>query len=103
MAEHCVQLIFPFTGRDLKPVFDLEEALSAAIADNRAGEFDGNEVGDGQAILYMYGPDADALYSAIVPVVRTAEIAVDGVVVRRYGPPEDGVREVNTPVRQVSV
>jgi hypothetical protein len=103
MAEHCVQLIFPFTDRDLKPVFALEESLSAAIADSMAGEFDGNEVGDGQAILYMYGPDADALYSAIAPIVRAAEIAIDGVVVRRYGPPQQGVRETKTPVRQVSL
>ncbi len=103
MAEHCVQVIFPFTGSDLKPVFALENALRAAIAQSNVGEFDGNEVGGGEAVLYMYGPDADALYTAITTVLRAAELAVDGVVVRRYGPPQEGVRETKTPVRQLSV
>jgi hypothetical protein len=101
MAEHCVQVIFPFASADLKPVFALERALSAAIAQSETGEFDGNEVGGGEVVLYMYGPDADALYSAIAPVVRAAEVAADGVVIRRYGPPQEGIREIKTPVRQV--
>jgi hypothetical protein len=99
MAEHCVQVKFPFSGRDLAPVFALEEQLRAAIDEGSVGEFDGNEVGGGEVVLYMYGPDADLLHAAIAPVLRASALALDGVIIRRYGAPEDGVREIRSPVR----
>ena len=98
-VDHCVLVTFPFEGADLAPVFALEDALSVAVEASRSGEFDGNEVGGGEVVLYMYGPDADALYAAIAPVLAVSPVAAKGVVTRRYGPPEDGVREVETPVR----
>src|SRR5450432_2223289 len=55
-VDHCVSVTFPFEGADLAPVFALEVALSAAIEASRSGEFDGNEVGGGEVVLYMYGP-----------------------------------------------
>src|SRR5882672_412205 len=42
----------------------LEQAILAA----KAGEFDGDEFGGGECTLYMYGPDADALFAAIQPL-----------------------------------
>ena len=98
-VNHCVLVTFPFEGADLAPVFALEDALSVAVEASRSGEFDGNEVGGGEVVLYMYGPDADALYAAIAPVLAVSPVAAKGVVTRRYGPPEDGVREVETQVR----
>ncbi len=97
-GEHCVLVTFPFEGSDLAPLFTLEDALSAAILASGSGAFDGNEVGGGKAVLYMYGPDADALYAAIAPVLAAFPVAANGLVTRRYGPPGDGVREVATPV-----
>ena len=87
MSEHCVQILFPFQGTDLSSVFELEEELTAAIEQRNAGEFDGNEVGGGQVVLYMYGPDADALYEAVAPVLRGSSLVKGGTVLRRYGPP----------------
>jgi hypothetical protein len=98
-AAHCVLVTFPFEGTDLAPIFALEDALSAAIEASRSGEFDGNEAGGGEVVLYMYGPDADALFAAITPVLADSALAAQGVVTRRYGPPADGVREVETPIR----
>jgi hypothetical protein len=96
MSEHCVQVIFPFEGADLSPVFELEELLTAALKSRSAGEFDGNEVGGGKVVLYMYGPDADFLYEAVAPVLRGSAVVKGGTILRRYGPPADGVREVRT-------
>jgi hypothetical protein len=98
MPEHSVQIIFPFKGTDLSEVFKLEEALAAAIEESGAGELDGNEVGGDEVVLYMYGPDADALYEAMAPLLRASPLVEGGTVLRRYGPPEDGVREVTTNV-----
>ena len=99
MLDHCVKLCFPFTDGDLKRVHDLEDALTEAIDAANAGEFDGNDVGEGECILYAYGPDADALFAAIQPVVAAhRELLSGGYAVLRYGPPEDGMREVQVPV-----
>jgi hypothetical protein len=94
MADHCVRIEFPYAHASLDPLFGLEQALEQAIADAGAGEFDGNEVGEGLAILYMYGADADTLLHAILPVVQSSSLLVRGTVIRRYGPPAKGVREV---------
>src|SRR5262249_45723247 len=97
--DHCVLVTFPFEGTDLAPVFDLEEALEDAIMESGTGEFDGNEVGGGEVVLYMYGPDADALYTAIAPVLTASHVAEKGVITLRYGSPADNAREVQKPVR----
>ena len=63
--EHAVIVRFRAWGDDLNAIFDLETELEAAIASAGVGEFDGNEVAtDGsEGSLYMYGPDADRLFS----------------------------------------
>jgi hypothetical protein len=45
-------------------VFTLEQCIEEA-AEGLGGEHDGNEFGGGEAVLYTYGPDADALLTAI--------------------------------------
>lgn len=96
MAEHAVIVSFTYGTTDLSPLFELEEKLEAAIAAAQAGEFDGNEVSaDGsEGSLYMYGPDADRLFDVIKPVLVQSPFMVGASVTKRYGPPEDGVREV---------
>jgi hypothetical protein len=96
MSQHCVKVVLPFLGSDLSPLFRLEEQLMEAIKKSGAGEFDGNDVGQGQAVLYMYGPDADALYEAVAPVLHGSGLLKGGTVIRRYGPPAEGTREVRT-------
>ena len=99
MSDHCVKLVFPFSGSSLDPAFELEDALTEAIESANAGEFDGNDVGQGECTLYMYGPDADALFTAIKPVIAAyPEMLSGGQAQLRYGPPEDGVREVQIPI-----
>jgi hypothetical protein len=79
-------------------IFEFEDALSEAISAAGAGEFDGNDFGGGECTLYMYGPDADQLFAAIRPVIDAHPGLVrGGHAVLRYGPPEDGIREVKIP------
>ena len=98
MSEHCVFVNFPFQGTDLSPIFELEDQLISAIEKSAAGEFDGNEVGESETVLYMYGPDADALYAAVSPILRNSPLARGGTIVRRYGPSGDETREVRHPI-----
>ena len=93
--EHAVIVHFDYGATDLQPLFALENRLERALASAKAGEFDGNEVAtDGSdGYLYMYGPDADRLFAAVLPVLESSDFMEGAVVTKRYGPPEDGVRE----------
>lgn len=93
--EHAVIVHFNYGSTDLQALFALEDKLEQAIAFAGAGEFDGNEVAtDGSdASLYMYGPNADKLFEAVRPVLESSSFMRGAVVRKRYGPPEDGVRE----------
>ena len=51
------------------------------------GELDGNDVVQGQATLYLYGPDADQLFAVIEPVLRSGALPPGTVAIKRYGPP----------------
>ena len=95
--EHAVIVHFQYGSTDLARLFALEDRLEKAIADAKAGEYDGNEVNvDGSdGFLYMYGPDADRLFEAVMPVLQQSEFMGGATVKRRYGPPADGVREVS--------
>ncbi|WP_433042733.1 hypothetical protein [Dactylosporangium sp. CS-033363] len=52
-------------------VYELQERLTAALAGLDVGELDGNEFGGDQVAVYLYGPDADRLYDAVEPVLRS--------------------------------
>lgn len=70
--------------------------MEQSIAQAGTGEYDGNEVAtDGSdGYLYMYGPDADALFSTVRPLLEAVDFMQGARVKLRYGPPEDGVKEV---------
>ena len=43
--------------------------------------------------MFMYGPDADALFEAVQPILLATDFTRNARVVIRYGPPKDGVRQ----------
>lgn len=65
--------------------YDLEHVIN----ERQVGEFDGEEFGDSRCVFYMYGPDADKLFEAIEPVLRTNSIVRGGFVIKRYGEASD--------------
>jgi len=52
----------------------LSHKLEEVIKAKHLGEFDGDEFGGGDCTLYMYGPDADALFAAILGHGRPFEM-----------------------------
>jgi hypothetical protein len=59
--------------------------LEAEVQRVRAGTYDGDEYGGGEACLYLYGPNADTLYSAVEPFLLRCEALKGGYVIKRYG------------------
>jgi hypothetical protein len=95
MAEHAVIVHLPLSddrfgsSEEQQAHFALQERVAEAIGDAEAGEFDGDEVGQGEWVLYMYGPDADHLFSAIEPLLRSSPLATGGYAIKRYGEAAD--------------
>jgi hypothetical protein len=96
-GEHAVIVHFDYGSTDLSNLFDLEDELIAAVEAAGVGECDGHEIAmDGSdGYYYLYGPDADALFAVIRPLlVSTARISNPEVTLR-YGPVNDpAAREV---------
>jgi hypothetical protein len=65
-------------------IYALEDNIADAVEDAHAGEFDGDMFGEGECVLYMYGPDADRLFSAVVPLLKSCPFADGGHAVKQY-------------------
>jgi hypothetical protein len=96
-SDHCVLVHFRLsddkfgTHDERDAVHQFSDTLAALIEQHSAGEFDGDEFGGGEGTLFMYGPDADRLFGAIEPALKTWEPLRGGHVIKRHGGP--GSRE----------
>jgi hypothetical protein len=73
-------------GEDFDRMIALSDALETVIEKNDLGMFDGNEIGSGGTTLYMYGPDAEKIFTHIESVLRADNYCKDAIVVIREGP-----------------
>lgn len=72
----------------------LEDQLIELLARTKCGEFDGNEISETKATLFMYGPDADLLFSTIEGTLRAYPLCKGARVEIRPGGPGIASREV---------
>src|SRR4051812_28496827 len=96
MAEHAVLVHIASLPKD-SGLDVIEDPLIEAIDRARVGEFDGNEIGPDEAVLYMYGADGDALWAVVEPVLRAAPLGPGSYAIVRYG--ESGARERRVNIR----
>jgi hypothetical protein len=75
----------------------LENDLIAAIEKEHLGEFDGNEMGPAETMLYLYGPDANRLFKGIEPLLLASPLCQNARVVIRTGGPGAPSTEVRLP------
>ena len=95
VTEQAVIVHFNYNSADLQPLFLLEKKLENVISTEAVGEFDGYELAtDGRdGYFYMYSPDADKLFETVKPVLESSQFLKGATVTKRYGPPEENVRE----------
>src|SRR4029077_1964134 len=73
----------------------IEDELEGEIDRAGVGEMDGNEIGEGECTLFMYGPDADKLFAAIASRARSSRFGRRAWAIKRYGSVDDpNAREV---------
>ena len=75
----------------------LEDRLIEAISAASAGEFDGNEIGPDETTLFMYGPSAETLFSAVESVLLAYPLCRNARVEIRRGGPGAPQRELRLP------
>ena len=88
--QHEVIVHFLYGSTNLQHLYALEDLLRIAVSDASAGEYDGCEMADdgSDGNLYMYGPDAEALYRAISPVLAACPFIHGATVTLQFGPPK---------------
>jgi hypothetical protein len=92
VTEHAVTVHLPSPAEGDELALDqIEDPLIEAIDAAGVGEFDGHEVGPDEAVVYMYGPDADKLAAAIHPVLKSLPLPPGSYLIKRYG--DVGARE----------
>ncbi|QCH24413.1 hypothetical protein [Mycobacteroides salmoniphilum] len=70
----------------LEFIFDAEDQLAEVISARDLGEVDGNEIGNGTATIYLYGPSCDEIWKAIEPIVRRFSPSPTRALIRAGGP-----------------
>ena len=95
--EEAVIVHFDYGQKDWSAFFEFEKHLEEAIAKAGVGEYDGNELAtvgsDGS--MYMYGPNADALFAIVKPRLLSASFLKNIMVTLRYGDVTDpAAREI---------
>ena len=76
-------------------LFALQDQPQAALEQTNAGELDGDLWGEGECIVYLYGPNADHLFEVIEPLLRACGQAQGGYALKQYGDADDwNAREV---------
>jgi hypothetical protein len=78
VEQHAVIAHFDYAADSLDALYEREKESEAAINAAGVGEFDGNEIAvdlsDGS--LYMYGPETEALFTVVRPILAGAECLV---------------------------
>jgi hypothetical protein len=58
------------------------DELDAAVTEAGVGEYDGDELGGGECILFFCGPDIDALLHVLQPLLKRSPLCRGGHLVR---------------------
>jgi hypothetical protein len=70
-------------------IYELQGSLTDAINKAKVGEFDGDDFGQGECLLFMYGPNADLLFDTVEPILKQSPHAKGGFAIKRYGEATD--------------
>jgi hypothetical protein len=77
----------------------LKEMLEDALDDDEVGMLDGWDYGMHECTIYMYGPDAEALWTTAKPIIDSyRHIIAGGKALLQLGPPERGTKEKIIPL-----
>ncbi len=91
-ADQEVEVHFAYGSTNFQHVYALGDQLQAAIVESKVGKYDGHAIpADGRDGRYfVYGPDAEAIYKAIAPILQASPFMRGATVTLHYGPHKRG-------------
>ncbi|MEO6594173.1 MAG: hypothetical protein ABIP94_05420 [Planctomycetota bacterium] len=80
---------------------DLEafaDQLEAAVLEAGVGEYDGDEFGGGECVLFFCGPDVDKLLAVLHPLLKRSGLCRGGHLVRMVAGPDGEMTQQRKPI-----
>src|ERR1700692_4596132 len=95
-----VEVYFAYVSTNFQYVYALGDQIQLAIVEAKVGEYDGHAIpADGSDGRYfIYGPDAEAIFKVIAPVLEASPLMRGATVTLHYGS-----RSWRTPKRVVKL
>ena len=97
-TDQEVEVHFEYGSTNFQHAYALGDQIQSAVAEAKVGEYDGHALpADGsEGRYFVFGPDAEAIYKAIAPVLEASPLMRGATVTLRYGP-----RRWGTPKRVI--
>jgi hypothetical protein len=91
-SEQEVEVHFAYGSTNFQHVYALGDQLQNAIVEAKVGEYDGHAIpADGsEGRYFIYGPDAEAIYKVIAPVLEASPLMRGATITLHYGPHRRG-------------
>jgi hypothetical protein len=99
-SQQEVEIHFAYGSTNFQYVYSLGDEIQTAIAEAKVGEYDGHALpADGsEGRYFIYGPDAEAIYRAIAPVLEASPLMRGATITLLFGP-----RRWGTPKRIIKL
>jgi hypothetical protein len=102
--EHDLLVVLKLSNRAIGRAAEREQIelfadeLATAVAEAGVGEFDGDELGGGECILFFCGPDLERLLGVLLPLLRRSPLCRGASIVRMEPDEEGHWRQVRRPL-----
>lgn len=70
------------TAQERMAIEEFADQLEAVVTEAGVGEYDGDELGGGECILFFCGPDIDRLVGVLHPLLKRSPLCRGGHLVR---------------------
>jgi hypothetical protein len=87
-SQHEVEVHFEYGSTNFQHVYSLGDKLRLAIVEAKVGEYDGHALpADGsEGRYFVYGPDAEAIFKVIAPVLKASPLMRGATITLHFGP-----------------
>jgi hypothetical protein len=87
-ATQEVEVHFLYGSTNFQYVYALGDQLQLAVAEAKVGEYDGHAIpADGsEGRFFIYGPDAEAIFKVIAPILEASPLMRGATVTLHFGP-----------------
>ncbi len=95
-----VEVHFDYGSTNYQHLYALEDVIQHAIRDAGVGKYEGHESAEdgSEAALFAFGPDAEAIYRVMAPILNESPLARRAKITLWYGP-----RKWRTPKRVIQL